>query len=609
MPLNATRTRIFAAACAAVIVLFAPLGTAQQATTELKVLRTAQRAAENGFDPHRISDVYSNDICAEIFDTALDYDYLARPARLVPNLLAEMPVVEQNGLVYLFRFKPGVYFTTDAAFKGVRRELVAADLEYSLKRLLDPAIASPNSWLIDGRIAGMDELVAEAKRTGKYNYDAKVPGLQLLDRYTLKITLKNPDFNFLYIFTMPTTAPLAREVMEFYKDDTMGHPVGTGPFKLGQWVRRSKIVLERNPEYRGDTLDTTYANMQDEWDHEVVQSIAGKKLPLLDRVEIYPIEAEQPYFLAFMNGQHDLTQELPSTYLQQVYPDGKLAPALAAEGVRAAREVQAELTYDAFNMDDPVVGGYDPQRVALRRAIVLGYNRNQEITVIRRNTPLAAQSVIPPGVIGYDPTFTATGQEYDPVQAKALLDTYGYADRDGDGYRELPDGSSLTIEYKVSSGSLASRQISELWLKSMKAIGIRLQVTGMQFADLIRDQKVGKFQMSGAAWLADYPDAQNFLQLLYGPNKGASNNARFDLPQFNKLYEQALTLPDSPERNALYREMNRYVLAYAPWRLGVTRSWVHVLRPWVKGYKKHPLYHARYKYLDIDVAAQQAARQ
>jgi ABC-type transport system substrate-binding protein len=366
--------------------------------------------------------------------------------------------------------------------------------------------------------------------------------------------------------------------------------------------------LEKNLEYRSDTLDATYADIKDEWDREVVQSIANKKLPLLDRIEIYPIEAEQPYFLAFMNGEHDLTQELPSTYLQQIFPNGKLAPGLAKQGVRAFRELQAELTYDAFNMEDPVVGGYDPQHVALRRAISMGYNRNQEITVIRRNTPLAAQSAVPPGVVGYDPSFTAVDQDYDPIRAKALLDTFGYVDRDGDGYREQPDGSPLTIEYKVQSGSLASRQSAELWLKSMTALGIRMRITGVQFADLIRDQKVGKFQMSGAAWLADYPDAQNFLQLLYGPNKGASNSARFDLPQFNKLYEQALTIPDSPERNALYREMNRYVLAYVPWHLGVTRSWVHVMRPWVKGYKKHPMYHARYKYLDIDVAAQQAAQ-
>lgn len=607
MHVNGITTRVFTLAVALALTLLPLQEVMPQAVQPLKILRTSQRTAETGFDPHRISDVYSNDICAEIFDTALDYDYLARPSRLVENLLTEVPVPEQNGLVYTFRFKRGIYFTPDPAFKGARRELVAADQVYSLQRLMDPVVSSPNIWLVEGRIAGLDAVAQEARKTGKFNYAARVSGLELLDRYTLRITLTKPDYNFLYIFTMPTTTPLAREVIDYYQNDTMGHPVGTGPFKLGQWVRRSKIVLERNPDYRVETLNTTYANPDDEWDREVLQSIAGKRLPLLDRVEIYPIESEQPYFLAFMNGEHDLTQELPSTYISQVLPNGQLAPGLARQGVRAYRELQAELTYDAFNMDDPVVGGYDAQHVALRRALVLGYNRDQEITVIRRNTPLAAQSPVPPGVVGYDPAFTAADQDYDPAKARALLDLYGYVDRDGDGYREQPDGSPLVIEYKNSSGGLASVMLAQLWQKSMKAIGIQMRMTALQFADLIRDQKVGKFQMTGAAWLADYPDAQNFLQLLYGPNKGASNNSRFDLPQFNILYERALSMPDSPERNALYREMNRYVLAYAPWRLGVTRSWVHVMRPWVKGYKKHPMYHARYKYLDIDVHAQQAA--
>lgn len=605
--LAATTSRTLAVLLTASICVLSVGRLTAQTSAPLKVLRTSFRTAETGFDCQRLSDVYSQDVCAQIFDTPLEYDYLARPSKLVPSLVSEVPTPEQGGLVYTFRFKRGIYFASDPAFKGVKRELVAADLEYSIKRLLDPVIASPNSWQVEGRISGLDELAEKAKKTGKYDYAAKVVGLQLLDRYTLRITLTKPDFNFLYVFAMPTLTPLAHEVIEHYKDDIMAHPVGTGPFKLAQWVRRSKIVLERNPEYHGETLDTTYANPQDEWDKEVVSSIAGKKLPLLDRIEIYPIDAEQPRFLAFINGEHDILPETPSAYAAQVMPNGKLSPALQAQHVRAFVELQPELTYDSFNMDDPVVGGYDAQHVALRRAMTLGYNRGQEITVIRRNTPMAAQSAIPPGIVGYDPTFTAVDQDYNPARANALLDMYGYIDRDGDGYREQPDGSPLTIEYKISSGALSYVMLSQLWEKSMRAIGVRMTIASVQFADLIRDQKVGKFQMTGAAWIADYPDAQNFLQLFYGPNTGSSNNARFNLPEFNKLYERALAMPDSPERNVLYREMNRYLLAYAPWKFGVHRSYIHLLRPWVKGYKKHPMYHSQFKYLDIDVDAQQVA--
>ncbi len=596
-------------ACTVAATLFMPLSTAPQAATQLKVLKTVMRTSETGFDCQRLSDVYSNAICEQIFETPLDYDYLARPVKLVPGLLQEVPQPEESGRVYTFRFKPGIYFSSDPAFKGQKREIVATDLEFSLKRLMDPAMASPNSWLVDGRIVGLNELAEQAKKTGKFNFDSKVSGLQVLDRYTLRITLTKPDFNFLYIFAMPQTAPLAREVIEHYGDDIMAHPVGSGPYKLGEWLRRSKIVLVRNPEYRGEYLDTKYANPNDEWDQEVIKSIGGKRLPLIDRVEVYPIESEQSLFLAFMNKEHDLTPEVPASYHAQVMPNGKLASSLAAEGVRAFVELQPGITYDMFNMEDPVVGGYDAQHTALRRAMVLGHNRNQELTVIRKNSAMAAQSPIPPGVVGYDPSFTARDQDYDPVRAKALLDTFGYIDRDGDGYREQPDGSPLTIEFKGYSGGLSYREMNSLWVKSMAAIGIRLRTTATQFAELIRDQKAGKFQMSAAAWLLDYPDAENFLQLLYGPNKGISNSGRFDLPQFNELYRQAAALPDSPQRNAIYAEMNRYVLAYAPWRLGTIRSYIHVMRPWVHGYKKHPMEHFSFKYLDIDVAAQQAAHQ
>lgn len=573
----------------------------------LKVLRTTLRTAETGFDPQRINDLYSTDIAWQIFEPVLDYDYLARPVKLVPGVAQAVPLAEQDGRVYTFHITPGIYFADDPAFKGKKRELVARDLEYALKRLLDPSLNAPYSWLVENRIVGLDAFVAAAKRTGKYDYDVPVAGLQLLDRYTLKISLTKPDYNFLYIFAMPQTAPVAREVIEAYADDTMAHPVGTGPFRLTEWVRKSKIVLERNPNYRGAKLDTRYADLHNEWDREVIASIGGKRLPILDRIEIYPIEEEQPRFLSFMNNQTDIHDETSPVYMNQVAPNNVLAPSLVKRGIRAFREVEPELTYDEFNMEDPIVGGYDTQHVALRRAMVLGHRRDQEVQIIRNNRAMVAESPIPPGVVGYDPTYTARDQDYDAQRAKALLDMFGYVDRDGDGYREQPDGSPLTINYLLPTG-MQYTKLAALWVKSMNAIGIRLTVSQEQFADLLRDQQVGKFMLTGAAWIADYPDAQNFLQLLYGPYTGSSNRARFKLPAYDLAYQQSLTMPDSPERNALYREMSRLVLAYAPWRLGVHRSYTHLVHHWVHGYDRHPIAHTRFLYLDVDIDARQAVQ-
>ncbi|HVY22806.1 MAG TPA: ABC transporter substrate-binding protein [Steroidobacteraceae bacterium] len=589
--------------CCVLLILFA---LSIQAAP-LKVLRTSIIAAESGFDPQRISDLYSTDICWQIFDTVLGYDYLARPAKLIPNIVRELPVAEDGGRVYTFRVIPGIYFADDPAFKGKKRELVAKDLEYSIRRLRDPALNSPYSWLFENKIVGLDDLVEASKRKGKMDYDTPVKGLQLPDRYTLRITLKSPDYNFLYAFAMPQSAPVAREVIEAYADDTMAHPVGTGPFKLAEWVRKSKIVLVRNPNFRGAVLDTRYADMNNPWDREVVKSIGGKKLPLLDRVEIYPIEEEQPRYLAFLNKEFDVMDTLNQIYAAQVMQHGVVAPNIAKQGIRVFQEVEPEIIFDEFNMEDPVVGGYDAQHVALRRAIIMGHNRSQEAQVIFRNFALLEQSPIPPGVVGYDPTFNASSQQdYNPERAKALLDMFGYIDRDGDGYREQPDGSPLVITY-LNRTSLQYTKQAELWTKSMKDIGIKLVNRQVQFTDMLRDEQAGKFMLAVSTWIADYPDAQNFLQLLYGPNTGSANRTRFKLPAYDRLYEEALKLPDSPERNRLYREMCRLVLAYAPWRFGVHRAYLHLVQPWVHGFDRNPISHDQYLYMDIDVAAQQAA--
>ncbi len=593
------------AVIAAVALLNAPLTMA----AEKKILRIAFRTAETGFDPQQIFDRYSVGICENLFEPLLTYDYLARPVKLVPLTVEKVPEPEENGTRYTFHIKRGIYFADDPVFKGVKRELTARDVEYAIKRFRDPKNRSPYEWLFENKIAGLDELTDKAKKNGKFDYDAAVEGLQVLDRYTISFKLKEPDFNFLYFMAMPNVVPVAREVIEAYDADTNGHPVGTGPFVLREWVRRSKIVLERNPDHRGYTLDERYANPADEWDQRAIQDLHGKTLPQLDRVEIYPIEEEQPRFLAFMNKEHDLIEETPFSFINQVLPNGKLAPALARQGVRVFREEQPEITYDLFNVDDPIVGGYSAEKVALRRAMVLGHDRAQEILIVRHGQAIPAQTPIPIGVVGYDPAFRTTQQDYDIAKSKALLDTYGYVDRDGDGWRELPDGKPLAIVYKFNSGSQEQRQLAELWNKSMAAVGIRVDTQAVQFADLLKDKRVGKFTMASSAWIADYPDAQNFLQLLYGPNIGQSNEARFKLQEFDRLYEKSLTIPDSPERNHLYQEMNRLLLAYAPWRLGVHRIFNHFIYPWVKGYKKHPILFTNYKYLDLDVAAQKAAMQ
>ena len=251
-----------------------------------------------------------------------------------------------------------------------------------------------------------------------------------------------------------------------------------------------------------------------------------------------------------------------------------------------------------MNMDDPVLGGSTLPRIALRRAISLGYNRAEDIQVLSQGLAIAAQSPLPPNVFGYDPAYRS-GAEYNPALARALLDHFGYRDVDGDGWREQPDGTPLTLTMHTLA-STTGRLRDELWSRSLKEIGIRVVFLSGKFSDLLKAARLGKVQMMDAEWIGDFPDGENFFQLLYGPNRGSANRARFDLPAFDRLYEQARQLPDSPARNAIYRDMNQLVLGYAPWVMRSHPLWASVRHRWLRNFQRHPVMNTTWRYLDLD---------
>jgi len=570
-----------------------------------KVFRYAFRVAETTFDPAEASDLYSSNIFANIFESPLEYDYLARPLKLVPNTLAEMPAVTEGGTLYTMRVKPGIRFADDAAFKGAKRELTAEDYVYSIKRQFDPKVKSPNLYLLEGQIAGMDEVLARARKENRFDFDAPVEGLRALDRYTWQVRLKQPNYNFLYYLAYCNlTCAMAREVVDAYAGKVGEHPVGTGPFRLGFWKRSSKIVLERNPGYR----EELYAATPPEGDAEgaaIAAASQGKRLPMVDRVEVYIIEEPQPRWLAFLNNEHDFIERVPEEFANVAFPGGVLAPNLQRRGMVIERNPGMELTYSYFAMKDPVVGGYTPEKIALRRAMVLGQDVGAEISIARKSQAIASYSPIGPGAMGYDPTFRSTASEYNPAKAKALLDMYGYLDCNGDGWRDLPravatdECRSFSIEY-ASAPNADQKPLDENWKKNMDALGINMRFKKAKWPDLLKESKAGKLQMWGVAWSAAIPDADMFFVMLYGPNSGQANHARFQLDEFDRLYVQAKRLPDGPERNAIYKEMNRLFLVYAPWRLGTHRILTDISQPWMIGYRRHPVMRGWWKYVDID---------
>jgi oligopeptide transport system substrate-binding protein len=520
-----------------------------------KILRITFQAAETGFDPVKVSDYYSGTVIEAIFDPLLTYDYLARPAKLVPNTAAALPQVTDQGRTYRVTVKPGIHFADDPVFKGRKRELTALDYAYSLRRFLDPKNRSPYAFLFEG-----------------------ISAIETPDRYSLVIRLKQPDFNFSHVLAFSLSGAVAREAIEHYGDESAAKPVGSGPFRLKSYTRSSKIVLEANPGYREVKRD-------------------GQRLPRIGGVEISIMEETQSRWLAFQRGDTDIEYQLAEVAPTFITADGQLKPEFARRGIKLERSVDPEIIYLYFNMQDKTVGGLSREKIALRRAIAMAYKVEDQIRIIRKGQSIRAHYPIPPGVAGHDAEYRSS-IGHDPRAANALLDKFGYR-KGADGFRRLPNGHPLVIRYS-STPSERDRQFDELMKRSLDSIGVRLEIHKDRFPELIKLENQCRLMMRGAAWIADYPDGDNFMQLLYGPNTGQSNNACYRSPEYDKRYERSRLLPDGAERNKLYREMARIMETDTVWMLTDSRYRNVLMQPRVKGYTKHPVMHAEWLYIDLE---------
>jgi len=581
-----------------------PLGRALGRASEadgLKVFRWAFPVAETGFDPAQINDLYSGYVVANVFESPLTYDYLARPTQLKPRTAAALPEISADFRTFTVRIKPGIYFQEDPAFKGVRRELVAADYVYQLKRVADPRWKSPLWPTIEAaQVIGLADLRKQASGGAKFDYDREIEGIRTLDRFTFQVRLKDPSPRFHE--NMADARPfggVAREIIEAYPEETMSRPVGTGPFRLVQWNRSARIVLERNPTFRDETYDATPA-ANDPRGQAMLARLRGKKLPLIDRVEISIIDESQPRWLAFLNGEQD-TINVPVEFIDLAVPNGHLAPSLARRGVEYERTIQPDVVITYFNVDDPVVGGYTPAHVALRRAIALGYNVDEEIRLLRHGSMTPAQSQVPPLTFGFDPKFVSEMSEFDLARARALLDTYGYIDRNGDGWREQPDGSPLMLDFATQSSQI-DRAFNELWKRQLNQLQIRVDFKVNQWPENLKAARVGKLMMWALGNTATSADPDDFLAFGASQHIGGSNFARFRNKEYDQLYERQRQLPDGPEREAVIYEMKRLFVAYMPYKVHGHRYANDLSQPWLIGYRRHPFSRDFFKYIDIDDA-------
>ncbi len=457
-----------------------------------------------GFDPAGPTNTSAAVVVELVFERLLTYDYLARPAKLVPMVAEAMPTVSDGGKTWTVRLRKGVYFASDPAFKAARRELTAQDVVFSYMRFLDPAQRSPYQFMFRNKLVGLDDLALAAK-SGKLNYDAPIAGLEAVDRYTIRFRLVAPDYRFGYLLAHTATGIVAREVVDAYGTDIGAHPVGTGPYQMIAWVRGSKVRLDANPEYRGFVWN--FAAGGEPRDQQIVAEMQGKRMPAIGHVELSIIEEDTTYWLTFLRGDLD-TATLRPRFQAEALVGGKLSPALAARGLVMYRYDAPSVGMTAFNFRDPLVGGSAPEKVALRRAIALGYNGGQFVHVVLNDNAARAQMPIPPGITGYDPNYRSQNA-YDPKLANDLLDRFGYQ-RGPDGFRTLPDGKPLILVRNTYAGG-AGRDEDQIWQTSMEQIGLRIRMETINGAEAAKMATTCTMMLFSWNWVADYPDGENFM--------------------------------------------------------------------------------------------------
>jgi ABC-type transport system substrate-binding protein len=578
-----------------------PAAALGQSTPKKKVLRLPLATPETTLDPTQTnSDQNTSVILRHILEAPLTYDYLARPARLVTATAEALPEISADGKVFTLRIKPGIRFEDDPAFKGKARELIAADYVYSIKRFFDPKYNSSDLYVFEPlKIVGLAPVRERAIKDRKkgFDYDTEVEGLKALDRYTLRITLGVSNPRFVYTLADASfTGAMAREVVEHYGDEIGAHPVGTGPFRLKLWRRASRLVLERSPTWRGSTYEGQPAD--EPLAREIAASLKGKTLPLVDEVVLDVVEEDQPRWLSFLNGTYAY-MALPGNYAKIAAPGGELAPYLAKRGVKLQKSLNPDMGMSFFFMEHPLVGGYTPEKVALRRAIGLAFDNDAYIRHVLGGLAIPAQSTIAPFTSGYDPAYKSEMSDFDPARAKALLDLHGYVDRDGDGWREQPDGQPLTLVIATQSDQ-RSRTTNEVWKRSLDAVGLRVAFDVSTWPELLKKSRAGTLMMWGYAWSATSPDGGFFLAIAYGPNKGEANDPRFELAAFDRVYERALSMPDGPEREAVLRQGKDLLVAYMPFKVHSHRIAMDLVQPGTKHYWRHPFMRDIWRFVDVE---------
>ena len=562
---------------------------------KLNTVHIATATLVKTLDPALADDLASRNMAGALFDTLLEYDYLARPYQLKPSMLKTMPEARDNNRSFLFTLRDDLYFVPDKCFEdntSVSRKVKSSDVVFSLLRIADGSLHSPVYWLLRGKVKGIEEFYAatanekdQAKRFKLYKKG--VPGLEIIDDQHFIIHLNDPDVRFLYNLAIPYTGIVSEKAVKYYGQDAMAdHPVGSGAFKLGEFKRDYSITLLKNPEYR----EEYFSAAQNPADRK-------RRLPLADKIICSNIRQNLSAWLLFLQGELELSA-LNKDNADLVAGGKTLSAALKNRQISLIENREFEIQYVGLSFTDEKL----KNNLKLRQALTAAYNLPLRI---KHANDLAIPAIgpIPPGVAGYDELLAGKMIKYDLEKARKLLAEAGYPNG-----IDPATGKALEISFDQSGNSTRHRQHGEMTAADWGKLGINVKVNLNNAARFYQKLRNGEVQTFRLSWIGDYPDAENFLQLFYSKNIGGSNRAAFSDRKFDEMFEKSLSMPDCPERTALYKTMAEYLVERAPWIFESQPISFQLKHAWLENYYAHDFACGRWKFWSVNKAKKDTLR-
>jgi oligopeptide transport system substrate-binding protein len=610
---------------------------------------------------------------AQIYEPPLQYHYLERPYRLIPATLTEVPKARHYDAagrelpadappaavaksVYELRLQPGLRFQPHPAFNGEVpsaeriaaaksvadlgpakwRELVADDYIYAMKRLVHPKLHSPIGGMMAEHIIGLKELETALQAAAKKNPEAwldldafPLAGVEKVDALTYRVSLKGKYPQFLYWLAMPFFAPIPREADRLYSLPGMREknftfdwfPVGSGPYMLTENNPNSRMVLDRNPNFRREI----YPDTGEPGDREAGLLVdAGKTLPFIDKAVFTREKEAIPYWNKFLQGYYDASGISSDSFDQAVRigssGDATLTEEMQEKGIRLLTSVRASTYYMGFNMNDPTVGGLSEKSRKLRQAISIAIDEEEFITIFMNGRGVPAMGALPPGIYGYAEDAAGINPvvyDWDAKSrqarrknievAKRLLAEAGYPNG-----RHATTGEPLVVNLDTTAGGMGDKARTDWLTRQFQKIDVQLIVRPTDYNRFQEKLRKGAVQLYYLGWNADYPDPENFFFLLYGPEgkvrKNGENASNYASPEFDRLFEQMKNMDNTPERLAIIRQMTALLQKDAPWVWGFHPKSYALGHAWLSNRKPNNIANNTLKYQRVDPVMRQRLR-